>query len=130
MGLRSGRLIVATFIVMCTVWLGSPRAQAANLDEACGGAAEESCNSALWCHKEAGKCGVADAAGICEKAPGFCMRVSRPVCGCNGKTYPNECEARHAKVQVDYATACKKSADSAAPPAPVKKKKKSLKSSK
>ena len=36
------------------------------------------------------------------------MRVSRPVCGCNGKTYLNECEARHAKVAIDTTGACKK----------------------
>ena len=35
------------------------------------------------------------------------MRVSRPVCGCNGKTYPNECELRKAKAQLDHIGPCK-----------------------
>jgi hypothetical protein len=52
------------------------------------------------------------------------MRVSRPVCGCNGKTYLNECEARHAKVAVDYTGRCKKPATDAAPAAPPAAKKK------
>ena len=80
----------------------------ANLDEACGGPDKITCNSALFCHLPDGQCSAPDAAGTCAKAPDFCMRVSRPVCGCNGKTYQNECEARHAKVAVDTAGACKK----------------------
>ena len=85
----------------------------ANLDEACGGPDKITCNSALFCHLPDGQCSAPDAAGTCAKAPDFCMRVSRPVCGCNGKTYQNECEARHAKVAIDTAGACKKP-----PPAP------------
>jgi hypothetical protein len=85
----------------------------ANLDEACGGPDKITCNSALFCHLPDGQCSAPDAAGTCAKAPDFCMRVSRPVCGCNGKTYQNECEARHAKVAVDTTGACKKP-----PPAP------------
>ena len=80
----------------------------ANLDEACGGPDKITCNSALFCHLPDGQCSAPDAAGTCAKAPDFCMRVSRPVCGCNGKTYQNECEARHAKVAIDTTGACKK----------------------
>jgi hypothetical protein len=87
---RLGGLGFAVFLIACGGVLGLSGAGAANLDEACGGAAAITCNSALWCQKTAGQCGVADAAGKCDKAPAFCMRVSRPVCGCNGKTYPND----------------------------------------
>jgi Kazal-type serine protease inhibitor domain len=125
-GLRRGRLIAAALFVACSVALGSGGAGAANLDEACGGAEKITCNSALFCRLPAGQCAAADAAGTCEKAPGFCMRVSRPVCGCNGKTYVNECEARHAKVAVDYSGRCKKppatDTTTAAPPPAAKKK--------
>jgi hypothetical protein len=125
-GLRLGRLTAAALSVACSVALGSAGAAAANLDEACGGAGKITCNSALFCQVPAGQCGAPDVAGTCEKAPGFCMRVSRPVCGCNGKTYVNECEARHAKVAVDYTGRCKKPpATDATPPAsaPAAKKK-------
>jgi Kazal-type serine protease inhibitor domain len=122
-GLRLGRLVAAALLVTCGVALGSPGAAAANLDEACGGAGKITCNSALFCRTPAGQCTAADVAGTCEKAPGFCMRVSRPVCGCNGKTYLNECEARHAKVAVDYTGRCKKSATDTTAPAPAAKKK-------
>jgi hypothetical protein len=121
MRVHSGSFAVAALVVMFGLTQAAPFAQAAqtaaaptiaNLDEACGGPDKITCNSALFCHLPDGQCSAPEAAGTCAKAPDFCMRVSRPVCGCNGKTYQNECEARHAKVAIDYTGACKK------PPAP------------
>jgi hypothetical protein len=122
----------AALIVSAGVALGSVTARAANLDEACGGPDKITCNSALYCQLPAGQCSAPDVAGTCSKAPDFCMRVSRPVCGCNGKTYPNECEARKARVAIDTIGACKKPpADGTAPaPKPVTKKKKPAKGAK
>ena len=31
-----------------------------------------------------------------------------PVCPCGGKEFPNDCERKKAKQQLDYADACKK----------------------
>ncbi len=108
MRLHPGCLAAAIFIAAAGIVFGSPRAGAANLAEACGGPDRITCNSALWCRKTAGQCGAADAAGACEKAPDFCIPISRPVCGCNGKTYPSECELRKAKAQLDHPGRCKK----------------------
>ncbi len=105
---RPVRLIAAMLIAILCVAGGSAKLQAANLDEACGGTANITCNSALWCQKGAGQCKAETAAGTCEKAPTFCMRVSRPVCGCNGKTYANDCERQKSKVQLDHVGACPK----------------------
>jgi hypothetical protein len=113
---RLRRLTVAALALAVGAALGSADAAAANLDEACGGPTGITCNSALWCRKAAGQCSVADAAGKCEKAPAFCMRVSRPVCGCNGKTYANDCERQRVKVQLDHDGACKKESPQPAPP--------------
>ena len=128
MRLHLGRLVLALLVVVSGAALGSPRAGAANLDEACGGPDHITCNSALYCQLPAGQCSSPDTAGTCLKAPDFCMRVSRPVCGCNGKTYANECEARRARVAIDTSGACKKppAADGtpAAKPAAKKMKKK------
>lgn len=133
-----GRRAVAALIVMSgmglgLIALGLSGANAANLDEACGGPNHITCNSALYCQLPAGQCSAADAPGVCSKAPDFCMRVSRPVCGCNGKTYMNECEARKARVAIDTTGACKKqpATDGTAPAKPAaKKKKKATKPSK
>jgi hypothetical protein len=116
------RLAVAMFIVAGGAALGSTGAGAANLDEACGGKDAITCNSALWCQKAEGQCAVPEAPGKCDKAPSFCMRVSRPVCGCNGKTYANDCERQRVKVQLDHVGACKKETPQTPPPAKKKKK--------
>jgi hypothetical protein len=115
---RLGRLIVAALALALGAALGPIGGGAANLDEACGGKDAITCNSALWCQKSAGQCSVAEAPGKCDKAPSFCMRVSRPVCGCNGKTYANDCERQRVRVQFDHAGACKKETP---PPTPAKK---------
>jgi Kazal-type serine protease inhibitor-like protein len=108
MGLHFGRLVATALIAVAGLMVGAPNLRAANLDEACGGPDKITCNSALFCRKEVGQCGIEEAKGTCEKAPAFCIRIHRPVCGCNGKTYPNECEARHVKVAIDYTGPCKK----------------------
>jgi hypothetical protein len=116
------RFMLAMLIIVCGAALGSVGARAANLDEACGGKDAITCNSALWCQKAEGQCTVADAPGKCDKAPSFCMRVSRPVCGCNGKTYANDCERQRVKVQLDHVGACKKENPQTPPPAKKRKK--------
>ncbi len=117
-----GPLAVAMLIALSGAPFGITGAGAANLDEACGGKDAITCNSALWCQKAEGQCAVADAPGKCDKPITFCMRVSRPVCGCNGKTYANDCERRRVKVQLDHAGACKKE-NPQTPPPPKKRKK-------
>ena len=135
MRLHSGSFAAMALVVVLGLTQAAPLARAAqnatpaptiaNLDEACGGPEKITCNSALFCHLPDGQCSAPDAAGTCAKAPDFCMRVSRPVCGCNGKTYMNECEARHAKVAIDTTGACKKPppAPGTTPPKPAAKKK-------
>ena len=47
-------------------------------------------------------------AGICAKPPdAACMRVYEPVCGVDGKTYPNDCHAARSGVNVAHEGACK-----------------------
>jgi hypothetical protein len=46
-------------------------------------------------------CGVGDVQGICVRIPVVCPAVVQQVCGCDKKTYGNDCERRRAKVAKD-----------------------------
>ncbi len=82
---------------------------AATEGETCDGIAAIHCDKGLWCEHPAGQCDVIDGAGTCVKdSPQVCTKEHIPVCACSGKEFPNDCERRKAKQQLDYASVCKK----------------------
>jgi hypothetical protein len=78
--------------------------------QACGGIAGIQCDAKSYCAKDAGTCGVMDSAGMCKMKPEICTREFMPVCGCDGKTYSNACEAASAGVNLDHSGECGKAA--------------------
>jgi hypothetical protein len=80
----------------------------AKLGETCDGIAALRCEEGLWCEHPGGECNMADGAGMCAKAPEICTQNYQPVCGCDGKTYGNDCMRRIEKVQLDHIGECGK----------------------
>ena len=75
----------------------------------CGGIIGKQCASPKdYCKLPDGQCKVADAQGTCTTRPQICSRIYKPVCGCNGKTYGNACQASAAGVSVQSQGQCPK----------------------
>lgn len=76
------------------------------LETRCGGFAGTPCGKGQFCELPAGLCDAADLQGDCLPVPEVCLAIFDPVCGCDGKTYSNDCYRQAAQVQKDHDGEC------------------------
>ncbi len=68
--------------------------------QVCGFSEPNLCADGLVCRFADGMCKAGDTPARCQIPPSECSNVRAPVCGCDGKTWGNECFARVAGVSV------------------------------
>jgi len=101
---RNAFLFAALTVGTLMGWPGD--IQAAKVGQKCGTSAAIQCDAGLWCDPKAGRCGAADVEGTCVKVAATCPKNLRPVCGCDGQAYNNDCERRLGKEAKNHNGKC------------------------
>jgi|HubBroStandDraft_1064217.scaffolds.fasta_scaffold29453_3 hypothetical protein len=73
----------------------------------CGGSIGVGCAEGDYCKHPAGACKLIGGTGVCTIKPKICPHIVAPVCGCDGDTYGNACEAAREGVSILHSGKCK-----------------------
>ena len=90
-------LVLPLFVAVLAMAAPAREAYAVAAGQPCGGPSGAVCDKGLWCEPPTGACG--SRSGRCVSVPRLCFarkngKSFQPVCGCNNKTYSNDCFRR------------------------------------
>jgi Kazal-type serine protease inhibitor domain len=108
---------MSAFLFAALVAGADAAAKRSSLGGTCGGPVGLQCKRDLSCHyKPVELCGAAVPTGTCQLQAPRCEKIRSLVCGCDGKTYANDCSRRNAGVGKRAGGACKPGPKASAAP--------------
>jgi hypothetical protein len=95
-------LLLILVVLGATIAASGRQSHAVPAGQPCGEGSGATCDKGLWCEPAAGGCGSPQG-GVCVTVPKLCFarkkgKSFQPVCGCNNKTYSNDCFRRAYRV--------------------------------
>ena len=97
------RLTCATLLVPLALMLAAPASAVQKPPPTCGGVGlppgTGGCSGGAFCQAPTGVCNIiVIGGGTCTRVPQTCINLNKPVCGCDFKTYKNDCARQQARV--------------------------------
>lgn len=105
--MKSYARIAAMMLPLLFAAAGAAAQSFAPEGKSCGGVVGAGCARDLWCDPLPGMCN-GPVTGKCVTAKPVCTMIFQPVCGCDGKTYSNDCYRQAKKVAKKADGECRK----------------------